>query len=215
MMLPDFSKNFANDTSAKKSDDAQAAPQQRATVPEQPPKEFDIRYLLAVLLLVGSIVAGGGLFGFNAYLDREIATVEDGIVALEEVTKTNDILDLALFDMQVQVLKDLNTSRNAYLLLLTEVSKLVVPGVRYSAVTIGTDDEAGAYVLSVRATADSLIHYHQQIQSVESAEGILAGGVFEGYTLDQSEGRSTTAVLFSVSFKVPASIIAELLANVT
>ena len=214
MMLPDFSKNFANDPSLKKgADGADSVKREPVTPPQElSVQRLDIRYVLSVLLLTLSIVCVGGLFGLNAYFDREIASIESGIGALEEVIKTNDILNLAQFDMQVRALKELSISRSGYLLLLAEVSRLVVPGVHYSTVSIAFHDDVGGYVVSVKGVANSLIQYHQQIQRIESVEGALAGGVFEGYSLDRTEDGATT-VLFTVSFEVSSEEVAALLEN--
>ena len=215
MMLPDFSKNFANDPSLKKgAGGADSVKREPVTPPQEdsPVHRLDIRYVLSVLLLVLSIIGVGGLFGLNAYFDREIASIENGIGALEEVIKTNDILNLAQFDMQVRALKELSVSRSGYLLVLAEVSRLVVPGVYYSTVSIAFHEDVDGYAVSVKGVANSLIQYHQQIQRIESAEGALAGGVFEGYTLDRTEDGATT-VLFTVSFEVSSEDVAALLEN--
>ena len=211
MMLPDFSKNFAHESVSKKEGSAVGSAQREEVMPprqEPPVGRIDIRYILSVLLLTFSIISIGGLFGLNAYLDRETESIEGSIDELEVTVKTHDILDLALFDTRVQALKELTVSRSGYSLLLAEASKLVVPGVHYSLVSIVFDTDG--YTLSVNGVADSLAHYHQQIQRIETAEGLLAGGVFDGYTLQSTEGGGTT-VLFTVTFKVSVTKVADLL----
>lgn len=224
MMLPDFSKNFANQpspaspttspTMPKPSGDVKGAVQRENMMPqeERPVKQIDIRYILGVLLLTLAIIATGGAFGLNAYLDREIIVTEGSIEALEETIKINDIRDLATFDRQIDTLKDLTISRGGYSLLLAEASRLVIPGVYYSSVSIATSDEG--YTVVVKGIAGSLAQYHQQIQRVEAAEGLLANSTFDGYSLQQSENGATT-VLFTVSFLVDATAVGEILNNVS
>ena len=215
MMLPDFSKDVANKTTPGTTGGIKNTVQQEKIVPEQPStiKKVDIRYILAVILFTLAIISTGAMFGLNAYLDREIETVEGGISVLEETIKINDILSLATFDKQTQVLKNLTISRGGYSLLLTEVSKLVAPGVHYSSVSISSRDNEG-YVITVKGIAESLTQYHQQIQRIEGAEGLLANGSFDGYTLQHDEGGSTT-VLFTVSFVVPTAEVAEILNTIS
>lgn len=209
MTLPDFSKNFANRMPPSAADSGKGAVQQEQAAPQQPSaKKLDIRYVFAVLLLVFSIIATGGMFGLNAYLDREIVGIEGRIEALEETIKVQDILSFATFDKQVRTLKDLSVSRGGYSLLLVEVSQLVVPGVHYSSVSIGSRD--GEYTLVVKGVADSLKQYHQQIQRIEAVEGLLADGNFDGYSLQHDESGGTT-VLFTVSFTVPEAVVSEML----
>ena len=219
MMLPDFSKNFANQPSpaspsTPSSSDTKDAVQREKVMPqkEQSVKQIDIRYILAVLLLTLTIISTGGMFGLNAYLDREILVIEGGIDTLEETIKINDILDLATFDKQIETLKDLTISRGGYSLLLAEASRLVIPGVHYSSVSIATSDEG--YTVVVKGIASSLTQYHQQIQRIEAAEGLLAQGNFDGYSLQQNESGSIR-VLFTVSFLVDATEISEVLNNVS
>ena len=214
-MLPDFSKDVANKTTPSTAGGIKNTVQQEKIVPEQPSaiKKVDIRYILAVILLTLAIISTGGMFGLNAYLDREIETVEGGIGVLEETIKINDILSLATFDKQTRVLKDLTISRGGYSLLLTEVAKLVAPGVHYSSVAITSRDSEG-YTITIKGIAESLTQYHQQIQRIEKAEGLLANGSFDGYTLQHDEGGSTT-VLFTVSFVVPTAEVAEILNTIS
>ena len=211
MTLPDFSKNFADriPPSAADGGKGKGVAQPEKEVLQQPStKKIDIRYVFAVLLLVIAIVSTGAMFGLNAYLDGEIEGVEVGIEALEEAIKVNDILGYATFDKQVRTLKDLSVSRGGYSLLLTEVSRLVVPGVYYSSISI--DSRGEEYVLTVKGVADSLRQYHQQIQRIEAAEGLLKNGSFDGYALQRDEG-GAASVLFTVSFVVPASAVSEVL----
>ena len=218
MMLPDFSKNFAKQSPPVSSGVAaggtaastKGAVQREKVTPQEEPsvKRIDVRYILAVLVLVLTIVATGGMFGLNAYLDREVIAVESGIDALEEAIKINDIRDLATFDKQIQTLQDLTVSRGGYSLLLAEASRLVVPGVHYSSVSIATTDDG--YTLVVRGVAASLARYHQQIQRVETTEGLLADGTFDGYSLQHSEDGGTT-VLFTMRFLVEVAEISEAL----
>ena len=214
-MLPDFSKDVANKTTPGTAGGIKNTVQQEKIVPEEPStiKKVDIRYILAVILFTLSIISVGGMFGLNAYLDREIEVVESGIGVLEETIKINDILSLATFDKQTQVLKNLTISRGGYSLLLTEVARLVVPGVHYSSVSIASRDNKG-YTITVKGVAESLERYHQQIQSIEKTEGLLANGSFDGYTLQHNEGEKTT-VLFTVSFVVPTAEVAEILNTIS
>ena len=217
MMLPDFSKNFANQPSpaSPTPGDVKSAVQREKVMPQQeeePVKKIDVRYILAVLLLTFAIISTGGMFGFNAYLDREIVAIESGIETLEEVIKINDILDLATFDKQIGTLKDLTVSRGGYSLLLAEVSRLVIPGVHYSSVSIATSDEG--YTVIVKGIASSLAQYHQQIQQVEASEGLLANSNFDGYSLQYAENGATT-VLFTVSFLVDAVEVSEILNTIS
>ena len=212
-MLPDFSKNFANESqptiSGGNKNMTQQEKEEKAAPQGQPIKKVDIRYILAVLFLTASIIAVGAMFGINAYFDREITSIEGGIGTLEEAIKTNDILNLAMFDKRTQILKDLTTSRAGYSIILSEASRLVIPGVHYSSVSI-TSDADNSYSLIIRGIADSLTQYHQQIQRIEATEGMLAGGSFDGYSLQQSETGNTT-VLFTVSFDIPLKEINDLL----
>ena len=207
MTLPDFSKNFADriPPSAAGGGAAQpekAAPQQSST------KKIDIRYIFAVLILVITIVSTGLMFGLNIYLDREIAGIEGGIESLEETIKVNDILGYATFDKQIRTLKDLTVSRGGYSLLLAEASRLVVPGVHYSSVSI--DSQGEEYILVVKGVADSLREYYQQIQRIETTEGLLENSSFDSYSLQRDEG-DVTSVLFTVSFVVPVAVVSEVL----
>lgn len=210
MMLPDFSKNFANQSPAASVGGKKDVVQRERVMPqaESSVTKIDVRYIVAVLVLVFAIIASGGMFGLNAYLDREIAVVESGIESLEETIKINDIIDLAIFDKQLRTLKDLTISRGGYSLLLAEVSRLVIPGVHYSSVSIATGE--GGYAVTVKGVAGSLARYHQQIQRIEAAEGLLADGNFDGYSLQHSESGGTT-VLFTVSFLVDAADISNIL----
>ena len=210
MTLPDFSKNFANRIPPGTVDSGKGVAQPEKEVPQQPSaKKIDIRYIFAVLLLVIAIVSTGAMFGLNLYLDGEIVGIEGGIESLEAAVKVNEILGYATFDKQVRTLKDLTVSRGGYSLLLVEVSRLVVPGVRYSSVSIDSQD--GEYVLTVKGVADSLEQYHQQIQQIEMAEGLLKEkGSFDGYALQRNEG-GRAAVLFTVSFVVPTAAVSEVL----
>ena len=226
MMLPDFSKNFATQStkSAQPSPASPASPsppnamhgavQRERVMPkeERTVKQIDIRYILGVLLLTFSIIGVGGVFGLNVYLDREISVVKGGIDALGEAIKINDIYDLVTFDRQIGTLQDLTISRGGYSLLLSEVSRLVIPGVHYSSVSIVTNDEG--YAVVVKGIAGSLAQYHQQIQRIEAAEGLLADGSFDGYSLQHSESGSTT-VLFTVSFRIVSEAVGETLNNVS
>ena len=103
MMLPDFSKNFATQTPPGAEGGSEGGAQHEKVLPqeERSSKQVDIRYILAVLLLTVAIVATGGMFGLNAYLDREIIIVESGIETLEEAIKIHDVIDLVTFDRQI------------------------------------------------------------------------------------------------------------------
>ena len=207
-MLPDFSKNFANQPSPTVAGGDKNTKQQGEIASQGPPvKKLDIRYMLSVLLLTFSIISIGGIFGLNAYLDREIASIESSIGVLEETIKTNEILDLAIFEKQAQALKDITISRGGYSLLLAEASKLVVPGVHYSTISLASKSNDG-HTLVIKGVANSLIQYHQQIQRIEANEGILANGNFDRYSLQHNEGGGTT-VLFTVSFNISMTEIAE------
>ena len=212
MTLPDFSKNFADRVPPSAAGGGKGVAQPEKEVLQQSPaKKIDIRYIFAVLLLVIAIVSTGVMFGLNAYLDREIDDIEVGIEVLEEAVKVNDIFDIlgyATFDKQVRILKELTVSRGGYSLLLAKVSEFVVPGVYYSSVSI--DSQEDRYVLTVKGVADSLTRYHQQIQRIEKAEGLLVNGSFDGYALQRDEGGAAT-VLFTVSFVVPAAAVSEAL----
>ena len=216
-MLPDFSKNFAHQSPPASPDapgDVKGAVQREQMMPqeEQTAKHIDIRYILAVLLFTFALISTGGMFGLNAYLDREIVAIESGIETLEEAIKIHDILALATFDRQIETLKNLTVSRGGYSLLLAEVSRLVIPGVHYSSVSIATSDEG--YTVVVKGIAGSLTRYHQQIQRIESAEGLLAHGNFDGYSLQQNESGGTT-VLFTVTFLVEAGEVSEVLNTIS
>lgn len=217
MMLPDFSKNFANQSPSAPSrvpDDAKGVAQREQMLPqeEHPAKHIDIRYILAVLLFTFALISTGGMFGLNAYLDREIVAIESGIETLEEAIKIHDILALATFDKQIRTLKNLAISRGGYSLLLAEVSSLVIPGVHYSSVSVATSDEG--YTVVVKGVASSLTRYHQQIQRIESVEGLLADGNFDGYSLQQNESGGTR-VLFTVSFLIEAGEVSETLNTIS
>ncbi len=209
MTLPDFSKNFADRIPPGAVDSGKDVAQPEKEAPQQSPaKKIDIRYIFAVLLLVITIVSAGLMFGLNVYLDREIVGIEGGIEALEDAVKVNDILGYATFDKQVRTLKGLTVSRGGYSLLLSEVSRLVVPGVYYSSISIDSQD--GEYILVVRGVADSLREYHQQIQRVETTEGLLENGSFDGYALQRDEG-GASSVSFTVSFVIPVASVSEVL----
>ena len=213
MTLPDFSKNFADRIPPSAADSSKNVAQPENEVPQQSSaKKIDIRYIFAVLLLVIAIISTGVMFGLNVYLDREVDDIEVGIEALEEAVKVNDIFDIlgyATFDKQVRILKDLTVSRGGYSLLLAKVSQLVVPGVHYSSVSI--DSQEDRYVLTVKGVANSLKEYHQQIQRIEKVEGLLKKrGSFDGYALQRDED-GAAAVLFTVSFVVPAAAVSEAL----
>ena len=209
MTLPDFSKNFADRIPPGTADSGKGVAQPEKEVPQQSPtKKIDIRYIFAVLLLVIAIVSTGLMFGLNVYLDREIVSIEGGVEALEDAIKVNDILGYATFDKQVQTLKGLAVSRGGYSLLLSEVSRLVVPGVYYSSISI--DSQGEEYTLVVRGVANSLREYHQQIQRIETTEGLLENGSFDGYALQRDEG-SVVTVSFTVSFVIPVASVSEVL----
>ena len=217
-MLPDFSKNFAKQSSptssgASAGDKEGVAVQQEKVMPRENSsvKQVDLRYILAVLVLVLTIISTGGIFGFNAYLDRQITAVESGITSLEETIKINDIRALETFNKQIETLKTLTVSRGGFSLLLAEVSGLVIPGVHYSSVSLTTSDDG--YVVVVKGIAGSLSQYHQQIQRIEAAEGLLANSAFDGYSLQHTEGGGVT-VLFTVSFLVDSVAVSEVLNNV-
>ena len=212
-MSPDFSKNFATNASLKNVGKKSQGTKQEdiASVPATTKK--DIRYFLSVILFALSIIGIGGMFGLNAYLDREIGSIEKNIGTLKEAVKADTIANLTLFDRQSRTLKDLNILRGGYSLLLTEVSKLVVPGVYYTSVSMVLK-EGDTYTLIVKGSADSLSFYYQQMQKFLSADGVLNGTVsFDNYSLRRTEGSKEVAVLFTTSFTVPTSDVMELLAT--
>ncbi|MCY4577383.1 MAG: hypothetical protein OXB96_03125 [Candidatus Kaiserbacteria bacterium] len=211
-MLPDFSKNFVSQASPHATSEKGVAQQEKVTPPVSPTKQVDVRYILAVLVLVLSIIGIGALFGLNAYLDREIVVIEENIGVLEETIKVHDIRNLATFDKQSRTLKNLAVSRGGYSLLLAEVSQLVIPGVHYSSVSITSVNDS--YTVTVKGVADSLVQYHQQIQHIEATEGLLADGSFDGYSLQHNESGGVT-VLFTVSFVVTEAEVAEVLTRLS
>ena len=214
-MSPDFSKNFATQTTVdaigkQPSSDAgnnNNSKNPSASTSSDTGKRKDLRYVLAVVLFALSIVTAGGVFGFNVFLNREVETIDGNIATLDDTFKIKDIEGILLFDKQVQTLKDLNVSRGGYSILLSEISRLVVPGAYYTSVSISLN-EKGSYRAEIRGFATSLEVYYQQLRSFRSAEGLLEGIVkSEGYSLQRSEGGST-AVLFTVTFEVSVTNVA-------
>ena len=210
-MSPDFSKNFATNASLKGVGSGGGRDNTQENTASAPSTtKRDVRYFLSVLLFAFSVVGVGGMFGVNVYFDREIVSVEQGIGALEETIKVNDIATLALFDKQVRTLKGLTVSRGGYNLLLNEVSRLVVPSANYTSVSISFSGN-DTYMLTVEGSADSLEAYYQQMEGFMAAEGLLEGVSFDNYSLRRDKEGNTT-VLFTVSIEVPVSEVAAELA---
>ena len=207
-MSPDFSKNFAADPSLK-SVKGGGQHMEEGTPPSPSTTKRDIRYFLSVLLFALALVATGGMVGVNLYFDREISFIEDSIDSLKEGIKANDIAELALFDRQVQTLKNITFSRGGYSLLLDEVSKLVVPRAHYTSVSMsfaGND----TYALVVKGSADSYEAYLQQIQKFEVAEGLLEG-IRPGSHSFRQDKEGNTIVFFTVNFEVPIAKVTDIL----
>ena len=201
-MPPNFSKNFANITSA--------APKEKIenNIADTMVGKRDIRYTFSVVLCVAAVIATVGAYGMNMYFDRKVLSVGERINSQKEAIQLDTINDLITFDKQIKVLKDLALSRSGYLTLLRGVSAVVIDGVRYNSADFSLD-ESGTYTVKIQGTASSPEVYLTQLEVIrEMAKkdtDVFARRIsFDTYNIQRNLDGSST-VSFSMNMRIPAA----------
>ena len=212
-MFPTFSKNFADDggsgapSGVAKRDVGGAAQEKSASG-----TRTDIRYIIAIILFVLSLAATGAAYGANVYFDREIAAIEERLVQQDSVIKTDVIASLVSFDQSVDIFKEVELSRSGYVPIMGEISKLVVPGVRFSSAQVELEGN-GAYRVMINGVASSLIAYLQQVDVIVSSSRDAFRVRIEKYSVRKEEG-GNSVVLFTLGVDVSADDIGAIAAEI-
>lgn len=206
-MLPTFSKDFKGGSSPPVSGADRSARGAEA-VPDPSGKNRDIRYVLSVIIFSLTIAGSIGMYGANAVFDRNIRAVESSISANNDVIRPNEIMNFIDIDRSIRLLKDVDVARGAHSLLLDEISKIVLPGVRYTSATISSDPSSGMYSVSVSGSANSIPSYIHQIRERMTVAGEPV--LFDNYSVqggsgEEGEPREGRTVSFTFSVDVPAS----------
>lgn len=200
-MFPKFQKNFAKDGGGGGSGGQKLSSyssKSDATVEVE--SRTDVRYVIAIVIFVVSVLEVGLAYGANFYFDRELVAIDEQLIQQDETLKTNVITTLVSFDQSIALFSKAGKSRLGYVPIMEEINKLVVPGVHFTAATISLEGEQ-TYRISINGTANSLVSYLQQVNTIISSEDAFRVTI-DSYTIrNEVDGNST--VTFSLSTSVP------------
>ncbi|MDE0243298.1 MAG: hypothetical protein OYG31_01110 [Candidatus Kaiserbacteria bacterium] len=203
-MFPTFSKDFTNE--AQKGGSTDPVQQSFSEAPKEvsSPVRTDVRYVIAIIVFVVSIVASGGLYGANMYLDQQVASIENQLVEQDAVIKTNVIASLVSFSQSIDIFKVIESSRSGYVPVIEEIEKIVVPGVRFSSAKIAlTSDQT--YQVDVNGVADSLVSYLQQVNAITTVEEDVRFAV-DGHSI-RRESDGNSRVVFTMKATIPVDAV--------
>ena len=192
-MLPDFLKKFKNNEVPIENTEKISGPTNVLGA--------DIRYILSIIVFVFTTLFLGALYVTEYYFELEVEKSGEEITRLQNEISQNDIKVLSEFDSQVKTVRLSSEDRSGYRILLDEISKIVVPGVRYTSAEISLQ-ERGLYKVSINAVATSLIVYLQQVAVLSSLDGVLSNITLYDYKISRKE-RGNTTVTFVLEKSIP------------
>ena len=185
-MLPNFLNKFKNNSLSNSG--GEDTPKRVTT------QGLDIRYVLAVIIFSITALSLGGLYGGEYYLESESKKQETAIQQLQNDISINDIQVLTSFDSQVQTIRLASMDRAGYRVLIDEISRIVVPGVRYTSATVSLSEQ-GSYKVLINAVATSLIIYLQQVAVLSQLDGVLSNIGLNDYKVNR-DNKGVATVTF-------------------
>lgn len=156
--------------------------------------------LLAILIFVASLLAGGGVFAYEKYLDKALADKDASLKKAEGAFDTASIVDLSRLDIRLGEAHNLLQSHVAPSGVFTFLSATTLERVQFTSLDLGIDVDGSAKI-QLSGVADSFSSLALQSDQFSGAK-VLRDVVFSGISNDP-----TGRVQFSVSASVDPSIL--------
>lgn len=157
-------------------------------------------FLLAVLIFVASLVAAGGAFTYQQYLNKTLADKKVSLDRAQGAYEPGTIQDLARMDQRITQVKTLFGKHTAASAVFAFLSTQTLEKVSFSSFSYALQGDGSAKI-DLAGTADSFSTVALQSDQFGGSK-VLKDVVFSGITV---AGKG--AVSFSVSATVSASLI--------
>lgn len=158
-------------------------------------------FLLSLLVFVMSVVAAGGAFAYQQYLNGQIAGKNSQLQTAEGAFDASAIQDLVRLDsrlIQARTLLQAHVSPSA---IFGFLSTITLQKVQFNSFDLGVNKDGGAS-LALTGTADSFSTVALQSDQF-GASKVLRDVIFSGITVDDTTGK--------VSFSVNATVDPQLI----
>jgi len=161
---------------------------------------FGLLFLLALLIFVASIVAAGGSFVYQQYLNKTLADKKVSLDRAQGAYEPGTIQDLARMDQRINQAKTLMSKHIAPSAVFAFLSTQTLEKVSFSSYSFTLNPDGSAKI-ALEGKADSFSTVALQSDQFGSSK-VLKDVVFSGITVDDKG-----AVDFSVSATVDPSLL--------
>lgn len=161
---------------------------------------FGLFFLIAILIFIASLVAAGGSFLYEQYLNKTLADKKVSLDRAQGAYEPNTIEDLARLDQRITQAKTLLAKHTAMSAIFAFLSTQTLEKVSFSTFGLTMQPDGGAQ-LQLAGKADSFSTVALQSDQL-GASKVLKDVVFSGITV-AADG--------SVDFTVSATVNASLL----
>lgn len=123
-------------------------------IEQKRPIVINLFMFIAVIIFLGTLVLAGGLYFYRALLERNIASLSQSIVRVEEVISPELIKNLQNVDIRINIAEDLINQHKAVSSLFEALEVLTLKKVRFSQFSYLLNQEGTANI-SLSGEADS------------------------------------------------------------
>jgi hypothetical protein len=163
-------------------------------------ESMSILSFIATVLIVGTLLALGGVYLYKSYLTQQKASAESSLAASRGRFEPTTIKQLEIFDKRTNVSKQLLSSHVVMSPFFDTLANLTVPSIQYTKFNIETTEKSTSVTMS--GIARDYQYIALQAQTFNNAPGFyFKNVVFSDLAKDKKGG-----VTFKVSFDVDPAL---------
>ena len=162
---------------------------------------FGLFFLIALLLFIASLMAAGGAYLYQQYLNQSIASKSDSLARAEGAYDPAVIKDLLRLDARIGQAQTLMQKHVAASAIFAFLSTQTLEKVAFSSFDYSVESDGSASI-TMSGVADSFSTVALQSDQFGNSK-LLSDVVFSGITVDPNTGR----IHFSVAATVDPSLI--------
>lgn len=161
---------------------------------------MSILSFVSIVMIVGTLLALGGVFLYKGYLIQQKTSAENSLIASRGRFEPNTIKLLEVFDKRTNVSKQLLSSHVVMSPFFDTLANLTVPSIQYTKFSIETGDKTTSVTMS--GVARDYQYIALQAQTFNNAPGFYFKNVVFSDLVKDKKG----SVTFKVSFDVDPAL---------
>lgn len=163
-------------------------------------ESMSVLSFVSIVMIVGTIIASGGVYLYKSYLSQQKISAENSLVASKARFEPNTIKLLEVFDKRMSVSKQLLSTHTVMTPFFDTLASLTVPSIQYTKFSIETGEKSTSVTMS--GIARDYQYIALQAQTFNSSPGLyFKNVVFSDLAKDKKGG-----VTFKVSFDVDPTL---------